>query len=321
MMIRTLASDQLAAAVAVARERSFSRAARSLGRTQSAVSQAVARLERELGERLFARDGRITEPTAAGRALLDHARRILDEMEAARSSLRALGALEQGSLVVGSSDTLAYYVLPPVLGAFRARHPGIELRLDNRPSPATAARVAAREVDVGVVSLPLPPDLQTSGRRVGERIRVEPLAPQREVVICPPGHPLAGRRRAALSALTPYPLVLLDPTTGSRAFLDAEMARAGVRPRVAMEMSSVEVVKRLVELGLGISLVPELAVRREVAMGVLVAVQVEGVSRARSIGLVTPGAGPATPAARAFAEIARGVIARRARGGGAPSRA
>jgi DNA-binding transcriptional LysR family regulator len=270
----------------------------------------VARLERELGERLFVRDGRATEPTPAGRALLDHARRILDEMEGARASLKALGALEQGNLVVGSSDTLAYYVLPPVLGAFRARHPGIELRLDNRPSPATAARVAEREADVGVVSLPLPPELQVGGRRVAGRVQVERLAPQRDVLICPPGHPLAGRRRVALPALAPYPLVLLDPTTGSRAFLEAELLRAGARPRVVMEMSSVEVLKRLVELGLGISLVPELSVEREVAAGVLAAVQVEGVSGARSIGLVTPSPGPASPAARAFAEIARGVLAR-----------
>jgi DNA-binding transcriptional LysR family regulator len=319
MMIRTLASDQLAAAVAVARERSFSRAARSLGRTQSAVSQAVARLERELGERLFLRSARTTEPTAAGRTLLDHARRILDLMEGARASLKALGALEQGSLVVGSSDTLAYYALPPVLAAFRARHPGIELRLDNRPSPATAARVAERQVDVGVVSLPLPPDLEASGRRVAARVQLEPLAPQRDVVICPPGHPLARRRRVALPALVPYGLVLLDATTGSRAFLDAELARAGARPRVVMEMSSVEVLKRLVELGMGISLVPELAVEREVSAGVLAAVQIEGVSQARSIGLVTPSPGPASPAARAFAEIARAVLARGARAGRTPS--
>jgi DNA-binding transcriptional LysR family regulator len=284
------------------------------------VSQAVARLERELGERLFSRSGRTTEPTAAGRTLLDHARRILDEMEGARASLRALGALEQGTLVVGSSDTLAYYALPPVLAAFRARHPGIELRLDNRPSPATAARVAEREVDVGVVSLPLPPELAVDGRRVAPRVRVEPVAPQRDVLICPPGHPLARRRRVALAALAPYGLALLDATTGSRACLEGELARAGVRPRVVMEMSSVEVLKRVVELGLGVSLVPELAVRREVAAGVLCAVPLEGASAARGVGIVTPSPGPASPAARAFAEIARGLLARGAGAGGARGR-
>src|SRR5512142_1755110 len=117
-----LDADQLLAFVAVARERGFSRAARRLGRTQSAVSQAIARLEGDLGTRLFVRSGRATEPTPAGRELLARAERILDEMERAREGLRALDDLATGILVVGASDTLAYYVLPPVVAAFRARH-------------------------------------------------------------------------------------------------------------------------------------------------------------------------------------------------------
>lgn len=305
-MMRTLASDQLVAALAVARERGFSRAARRLGRTQSAVSQAVARLEAELGERLFVRSGRTTEPTPAGQVFLEHAQRIVDEMEGARAALQALAAVEEGSLTVGTSDTLACYVLPPVLAAFRERHPRVELRLDNRPSPATAARVAERAVDVGVVTLPLPPGAEAAGR-AGARVQLEALAPQHDAVICAPGHPLARRRRVPLSAVSPHALVLLDRTTGTRAFLDEELARVGARPRVVMEMSSVEVLKRLVELGLGVSVVPELAVRREVAEGVLHAARVEGASRPRSVGLALP-AGPLAPAARAFAELAREVL-------------
>ncbi len=306
--MRTLDADRLLAFVTVARERGFSRAARRLGRTQSAVSQAVARLEGELDVRLFLRNGRTTELTAAGRALLERAERVLDEMDRAREGLAALHALETGVLVVGTSDTLAYYVLPPILAAFRARHPRVELRIDNRPSPSTAERVVERAVDVGVVTLPLPPGLRMGGRPAAERLRLEPLARQEEVIVCPPDHPLARRRRVGLEAILPYPLLLLDRTTGARALLDAELARLGAAPSVVMEMSSVEVLKKLVELGLGVSVVPALAVEREVRDGVLAAVRLQGLTAERSVGLVTPAGAPPSRAAAAFAEIARSAL-------------
>jgi DNA-binding transcriptional LysR family regulator len=107
-----LPPDQLLAFLAVARERGFSRAASRLGRTQSAVSQAVARLEADLGVRLFARSRRSTTLTPAGRALEEHAQRVLDEMDRARAALQALSELREGSLTVGTSDTLACHVLP-----------------------------------------------------------------------------------------------------------------------------------------------------------------------------------------------------------------
>ncbi len=307
--MRPLEADQLLAFVTVARERGFSRAARRLARTQSAVSQAVARLEADLDVRLFVRSGRTTELSAAGRALLERAERILDEMDRAREGLAALHALEAGLLVVGTSDTLAYYVLPPILAAFRARHPGVELRLDNRPSPATAERVVERAVDVGVVTLPLPAGLRVGGRPAAERLHLEPLARQEEVVICPPEHPLARRRRVGLEAILPYPLLLLDRTTGARTLLDAELARLGAAPTVAMEMSSVEVLKKLVELGLGVSVVPALAVAREVEAGALAAVRLHGRTTERSVGLATPAGGPPSRAAAAFVEIARAALA------------
>lgn len=310
MAMAPIDSDQLAAFAAVARERGFSRAARRLGRTQSAVSQAVARLEEDLGARLFLRQGRTTELTPAGRLLLDRAHRVLDEMDRAREGLQSLAELREGSLVVGTSDTLAYYLLPPAIAAFRARYPGVELRLDNRPSPATAERVAERAVDLGVVTLPLPSELRIGGRPAAERVRAEPLAPHEEVAICPPGHPLARRRRAPLEVVAAHPLLLLDRSTGARSLLDAELARLGAAPAVVMEMSSVEVLKKLVELGLGVSIVPALAVEREVAAGTLAAVRLAGLSAQRQVGLLVPAGGSLPRAAAAFADIARTALAR-----------
>lgn len=305
MAMEVLDANRLSVFVAVARERGFSRAARVLGKTQSAVSQAVLQLEKELGQPLFARDGRVARLTAPGKLLLARAERILAEMSVARSELLALDELRGGELVIGTSDTLAYYLLPPYLAAFRARYPEIELRLANRPSPATAELVFERGADLGVVTLPLPESLELGGRPARERLELVSLGPARDVVIVPPDHALARRRRVTIADLGRVPLLLLDRTTGTRAVLDRAFAAAGVVPHVAMEMSSVEVLKRLVELRFGVSIVPEIAVEREVCAGTLVARSLGGLGRARSVGLVLPRSGPPSRAALAFAELLR----------------
>jgi DNA-binding transcriptional LysR family regulator len=294
----TLDSERLRTFLAVARARNFSRAAEQLGKTQPSVSQAVATLEREVGQPLFVREGRSTRLSPAGKLLLAHAEAIFAEMDRAWAALAGLQELRAGELVVGTSDTLAYYLLPPVFAAFRARYPGVELRLDNRPSPATAAQVAERSIDLGIVSLPLPPD---------PRVGFEALVSHEDVVITPPHHPLA-RRTVRVEELLAHPLLLLDRTTGARAALDAAFARARAQPRVAMEMSSVEVLKRLVELGFGVSIVPALAVARELRARTLARARVPGLTGGRSVGLLTPTAGPLAPAAVAFAQIARRVL-------------
>jgi DNA-binding transcriptional LysR family regulator len=294
--------------VAVAREQGFSAAARALGRSQSSVSQAVAALEGELGEALFVRDGRRTHLTEAGRVLQAHAERALAELAAAAAALAARRSLSAGTLVVGASDTLATYVLPPVFAAFRARHPAVDLRLDNRPSPAIAARVAERAVDVGVLSLPLPPGLRLGGRPAAGELRIEPLAAQRDVVIAPAGHPLARRRRIDPRGLAAHPLLLLDATTGSRATLDAAFAAAGLAPRVVVESTSVELLKRLVALGFGVSVVPAAAVAAPARDG-LAAVPLVGLGPGRQVGLATPTAGPLSAAAGAFIALARRELA------------
>jgi DNA-binding transcriptional LysR family regulator len=302
-----LDSDRLLAFVTVVRESGFSRAAVSLGKTQSAVSQAVLLLERELGQKLMIRDGRKSRVTEAGNVLFEHAERVLREMSAAREHLAGLTELRSGRLVIGASDTLSCYLLPPVFAAFRQRHPGIELRLDNRPSPATAIEVAEGRVDVGVIALPLPA-ISSRGRPLEERLRVEPIGPYDDVVICQPAHPLALRKRLGVAELGGVPLLLLDRTTGTRSFLEAAFDAAQVHPEVQMEMSSVEVLKRLVELGFGVSVVPALSVEREVMAGSLARIALVEARGRRRVGIVTAVSGPVSRAAAAFVETARAEL-------------
>ena len=304
-MAMVMDSGRLTAFVAVARHGGFSKAARELGKTQSSVSQAVLLLERELGQKLFSRDGHRPRLTDAGRTLLVRASRIFEEMAAAESELAGLAALESGELVLGTSDTLACYFLPPVFAAFRERYPKIELRIDNRPSPVIAERVSENQVDLGIVSLPLPESLAVSGRSVGERLDCVVLAAQEDVAVCSPGHPLAARREVGVRDLALHPLLLLDRTTSSRALVDLAFEAAKVSPSVAMEMSSVEVLKRLAELSFGVAIVPRFSVQREQESGTLSVLRLAHFGAPRSVGALTPRAFAATRAARAFLELAR----------------
>ncbi|HEY0465255.1 MAG TPA: LysR family transcriptional regulator [Polyangiaceae bacterium] len=304
-MAMILDSARLAAFSAVATAGGFSKAAKQLGKTQSSVSQAVLVLERELGQKLFARDGHRPRLTDAGRALLARATRIFEQMALAESELAGLGTLDSGELVLGTSDTLACYFLPPVFAAFRERYPKIELRIDNRPSPVIAERVSEGQVDLGIVSLPLPASLTVSDRPVSERLDCVELASQDDVAVCSPAHVLAKRRRAGVRELAPHPLLLLDRTTSSRAWVDLAFAAQELPLTLAMEMSSVEVLKRLAELGFGVAIVPRFSVQRESESGTLHALRLEQFGAPRSVGALTPRAFAPTRAALAFLGLAR----------------
>ena len=304
-MTMVIDSARLAAFSAVARSGGFSKAAKELGKTQSSVSQAVLLLEQELGQKLFARDGHTPRLTDAGRTLLSRATRIFGEMELARTELAQLSALESGELVLGTSDTLACYFLPPVFAAFRERYPKVELRIDNRPSPVIAQRVSEQQVDVGIVSLPLPESLGLSGKTVSERLNCLVLAAQEDVAVCSPAHALARRRAVSVRELAAHPLLLLDRTTSSRALVEAAFDAQKLTPILAMEMSSVEVLKRLAELGFGVAIVPRFSVQREQHAGTLAVLKLEHFGAARSVGALTPRAFAPTRAAGAFLELAR----------------
>jgi DNA-binding transcriptional LysR family regulator len=297
-----LRSDRLAVLVAVAEAGGVSRAARQLGRSQSSVSQVIAALELDVGGPLFVRAGRQAVLTDEGQLLVDQARQVLAALAGARDALQARRNVTEGTLRLGTSDTLATYLLPPVLAALRSRYPRVELRLENRPSPVIAGAVARRELDVGVVSLPLPTRLEPGAQALTQI----PLQRQPDVVIVPPGHPLARRARLRPVDLAPWPLLLLDRSTSLRDWLDRHLAAAGVRPRIELEVGSVEVLKRLVERGFGVSVVPALAVDRRDR---LVAVPLAGLSGNRWVGLVV---GPApSRATTAFVALARTLLGAR----------
>ena len=293
-----LDSERLRSFRAVARAGGFSRAAKRLHKTQPAVSQSVRALEDDIGEPLFHRLGRGIRLTRAGQILLEHVEQSFAALDAARTRLQALGNLEAGELVIGTSDTHACYLLPPVLAAYRSAYPGIELRISNRPSPETERQVEAREVDVGVVTFPV----------ASSRLVAEPLRSREDVAIFAPGHRLASRSRVRFADLVGEPLLLLDRGSRTRSLIDTQLAAAGGEPRVAMELASLEVVKRLVALGFGVSVVPRIAAQVELEAGSLASARIAGRSGPQAVGIVYPRGAALSQAGARFVEMARELL-------------
>ena len=262
--------EQINAFYGVARHRSFSRAGQEIFRSQSAVSIQIAKLEDTIGQKLFHRTTKSIELTDAGSTLLRYVediKRLLDEAE---MELQDLAEMERGRLTICTSDTTACYRIPRLLQKYRVRYPGIEIIVRNATSLKTVDHVLRREVDLGICTLSyLKPGLKEI-----------PLFSRSDVVICHPEHPLAGRREVFLKDLEPYHSVLLDQNCSSRKILDEACEKAKAKLSIAMELSSIEVVKSFVSIGAGISVVPEVAVHEEVEAGKLVSIRVKDFDKA-----------------------------------------
>ena len=288
-----LDSQKLHVFLAVAKEKSFSKAAEILFRTQPAVSQSIRALEDELGERLFLRGRRTNALTQAGRILKEHAEEAFAALDRGRMRIESLKELKEGELVISASDTTSYYVLPQALSIFRRQYPGVEVRILNRPSPVSVEQVAAHESDIGIVTLPVShPDLMA-----------EPISVREDVAICAPDHPLARRSRINFEDLLIYPLILLDTGSNTRSFIDQRLAEMNVRPNISMEIGSIEVIKKLVQLDFGVSIVPRISVMEEAGQGILHYMSVFDRSEWRKLGVIYPRKGLYSLAAQVFVKM------------------
>lgn len=240
---------QLRVFLAVASERSFSRAGDRIGLTQPAVSRAIHELEAQMGLRLLDRSTREVALTEAGQSLAGRLPRVLDELDQALVDVRELGQTRRGRVRVASSPTISAHLMPACIAACAQREPDIELMLLDRIQQDVLSSVRAGEVDFGVVIEPLAPD-----DLHGETILRDPF-----VAVLPAGHPLAARRQLRWQALDGAPLVLLDHASGSRRLIDRALAEHGAEGRVVQEVGHPTTVFSMVEAGLGLSVMPALA--------------------------------------------------------------
>ncbi len=242
---------QLRVFQAVARHSSFTRAGDQIGLTQPAVSRCVTELEQHLGIKLLDRTTREVVLTEAGRSLAVRLARVLEDLDTVLLDVRGLATQRKGRVRVASSPTLSANLLPECIARCRQEHPGLELMLLDRMQHDALASVLSGEVDFGVVIEPEP------GR--SDELHAEPILSEPFCLVCPPTHRLASRRSVRWAALAGEPLVLLDHASGSRRLIDDALHQHGVQALVAQEVGHVTTIFRMLDAGLGISVVPTLA--------------------------------------------------------------
>lgn len=265
--------EQLNAFQAVAKTLSFSRAAKQIFRTQSAVSIQISRLEDALGQKLFFRTTKKIELTEAGQVFLKYTTKVNDLLNGAERELIDLKKMEKGKLTLSTSDTTACYRLPRILQSYKERYPGIEIIVKNATSLKTIESVLNNEVDLGISTFKfLSPELESI-----------PLFSRNDVVISHPAHVLAKRKTLYLKDLEQYPLILLDQNCSSRRILDEVCVEAGIHLNVAMELSSIEVIKQFVKINSGISIVPSISVETEVNEKYLNAIEISDFNKMEPI--------------------------------------
>jgi DNA-binding transcriptional LysR family regulator len=280
--------------VTVAAERSFSRAAVRLHRTQPAVSQAVRRLEDELGEPLFDRsskDGRLTE---AGRVLLDYAQRLMRLAEEAEGAVRELRDLQRGRVLIGANEA-AVHVLLPLLGRFREAHPAIQVDVRRVPSRQIGVEVLQRSLDFGVLSF-APSIAGLHALSIGQ---------DELVMLVHPSHPLASRRQVTMAEFARENVIAHNEASPARERVLRVFEQRHEPINIQVALPSLDAIKRAVEMNLGVALLPRRCAVAEISRGQLAAVRVAQVRLPRHLRLVYSGSAPLSHAATAFLEVAR----------------
>jgi len=284
---------QLEAFVQVANQRSFSRAAEALFLTQPSVTARIQSLERDLGERLFERSGRGIRLTEVGECFLPHAERVLQALNAGRDAIESLRNLQSGSLVLASATTVSTYILPGLLKTFRARYPRIEVSVRTGRSEQVLQMMLQDEAQVGLVRAVYHQDIETRG-----------LIEDELVLVANAEHELAGAGSVTVEQLGDHPFIFFDRNSSYYSLAQGIFRQHGVVPRTQMELDSMEATKKMVEEGLGIAMLPKIALERELAAGILKVIEIADMPNpTRQIALISRKSRPLGPVAQAFVEI------------------
>ena len=291
--------SELQVFLAVAAERSFSRAAARLHRTQPAVSQAIKRLEEELDERLFDRSSKGGQLTEAGQILLDYAERLTRLKDEAVEAVRELQDLRRGRVVVGANEG-AVHVLLPVIERFRKDHPQAQVDVRRVAARQMASEVLRRTLDFGVVTF-----------APGERgIQSLPLGDDELVMLIQPEHPLAKRSQVTMEEVGRQTVIAHnDPSPARERVLQLyEQRHASIN--IQMSLPSLDVIKRAVEMGLGVAILPRRCAVTEIGHGQLAAVPMPQLRLSRSVRLIYRRGAEMSHAAEAFLEAAKREVAK-----------
>jgi DNA-binding transcriptional LysR family regulator len=284
----------LAAFLAVATDRSFSAAARRLHRTQPAISQAVRRIEDELGERLFDRSSRDGTLTEAGRLLQDYAQRLLGLASEAQTAIKELQQVRRGRVIMGANEAAVHSLLPHI-ERYTALHPNVAVEVRRVPSRQIAGAVLDRTIDFGVLTF------QPADRGVQTIL----LGGDDIVLLTAPNHPLAERRRVTIEEVGRQVVIAHnDPSpTRDRVLRAYERRRTSIN--IQISLPSLDGIKRAVEMGIGVALLPRRCAITEIARGHLAAVKVPELGAVRQVRLAFRKTGERSRAAEAFLDVVK----------------
>jgi len=289
----------------VAAERSFSRAARKLRRTQPAVSQAIRRLEDDTGERLIDRSLRDGTLTAAGELLLDYATRLLRLVNEAAGAVADLRDVKRGRVLIGANEGGVHAVLP-LMAAFHQRHPDVLVEIRRLPSRQMAQEVILRGVDFGVLTFN-PPERELQSLLLGH---------DELVLLVRPDHPLARRRQITMEEMGRQAVIAHNDPSPARDRVLRLYEQRHAPLNIRLSLPSLDGIKRAIDMGLGVALLPRRCATGEIARGQLVEIRVPELRSPRQLRLVYRRDGERSHAAQAWLDVAR-----RDQGGAAPPRA
>jgi DNA-binding transcriptional LysR family regulator len=284
--------------LAVAEERSFSRAAARLHRTQPAVSQAIAKLESELGEVLFERSSRDGTLTDAGEVLREYAAKLLNLRNEAAGALTELRELHRGRLNLAANEYTCLYLLP-LLDEFRRQNPRIKLAVQRTLASRISDEVLMHSVELGVLSF-RPDDAQVKSMVVYR----DELA-----FVVNPRHALAGAGKVSIRQLGGQNFIAHNIPSPQRQKVIQAFKRHKTPLQMGVELPSLEAIKRFVQMGNGVALVPGLTVRPELESGALVRVQVPELQIERKLRLVYRRQASLSHAALAFLKVVEAYAA------------
>ncbi len=285
--------NQLEVLVTVARERSFSRAAEVLGRTQPAISQAIRRLESDIGEKLFDRSSKDGTLTFAGKVLLSHAEQMLNLRQNAHTAISEMRDLKHGKVTISANEHTVFYLLP-VIEEFRKTHPLIKIEVQRGVASRIPKQITAREVELGVISF-TPTD---------DSLRSTSVMSDELVLIVSPKHPLAEKGEVSIKELGSETFVAHNAPSPYRQKVIESFEKHKTKLNIAVELPSLEAIKRLVERGVGIALVPRLTAQAEISSGRLRSLSVKEMKLERKLNIIYRRNSVLSHAAKAFLKVA-----------------
>jgi DNA-binding transcriptional LysR family regulator len=285
--------SELQVFLAIAAERSFSKAAGRLHRTQPAISQALRRLEDELGERLIDRSSKEGRLTEAGRVLQDYAERLMRLADDAGAAVRELRDVKRGRVLIGANEGTVHSLLP-LVARFRDHFPAVHVEVRRVHARQIGNEVAQRTLDFGLVTFH--PSEAALGSLV---IDVDDLA-----LMVPPRHPLARRRLVHMDEVGRQPIVAHNDPSPARDRVLKVYEQRREELNILLSLPSLDAIKRAVGMGLGVAILPRRCAVAELARGELVAVRVPELKLRRNLRLVYRRSGDHSHAAQAFLTVA-----------------